>query len=111
MSATELAARHGLLAPRPPCDDTTGCGVAASPKADPVQKPSHYRAGGIECIDAIHAALGDDGFIAYCRGNAIKYNWRAPHKGTLAQDLDKAAVYERFARNVAEGRKPREDAR
>lgn len=106
------------------CSTETGCGITARPmlavaearaqlaheKVDVVALPPHYRAGSIECIDAIHAALGDDGFIAYCRGNAIKYNWRAPHKGTLAQDLDKAAVYERFARNVAQGRKPREDA-
>lgn len=41
---------------------------------DEVNHPSHYTNGDIECIDAIRAALGKEGFIAYCRGNAIKYN-------------------------------------
>ena len=57
--------------------------------SDAVNKPAHYHGEGVECIDAIRAALGQEGFIAYCRGNAIKYAWRAgkkhdnaPHKWT-----------------------------
>jgi hypothetical protein len=60
---------------------------------DPVNHPSHYTNGSIECIDAIEAALGPQGFIAYCRGNAIKYTWRATHKQNPAEDLRKAAWY------------------
>ena len=59
---------------------------------DLVNHPPHYTTGSIECIDAIHAALGDDGFLAYCRGNALKYVWRAPLKAN-AQDLRKAIWY------------------
>ena len=59
---------------------------------DLVNHPPHYTAGGIECIDAIHAALGDEGFLAYCRGNALKYVWRAPLKAS-AQDLRKTIWY------------------
>ena len=59
---------------------------------DPVASPQHYTAGSIECIDAIRAALGDEGFLAYCRGNALKYVWRAPLKAS-AQDLRKAIWY------------------
>ena len=44
---------------------------AAVPKSDMVNSPPHYNQGGIECIDAIEAALGKEGFRAYCRGNAI----------------------------------------
>jgi hypothetical protein len=62
------------------------------PQADAVNHPPHYTAGEIECIDAIRAALGRDGFIAYCRGNAIKYLWRCEHKGGT-EDLRKAAWY------------------
>jgi hypothetical protein len=62
------------------------------PQADNVNHPPHYTAGDIECIDAIRAALGKDGFIAYCRGNAIKYAWRCEHKGGT-EDLLKAAWY------------------
>jgi hypothetical protein len=59
---------------------------------DPIN-PAHYRQGQVECIDAIQAALGDDGFRAYCKGQVIKYVWRAEHKGNPAQDLAKAAWY------------------
>ena len=45
-----------------------------------VNNPPHYNQGDIECIDAIQAALGTEGFMAYCRGNIIKYNWRAETK-------------------------------
>jgi len=62
------------------------------PQADPVNHPPHYTAGGIECIDAIRAALGREGFLAYCRGNAIKYLWRCEHKGGM-EDLHKAEWY------------------
>ena len=61
--------------------------------SDPVNNPSHYTSGQIECIDAIREALGLDGFVTYCRGNAIKYAWRAGKKDVLAQDLRKAAWY------------------
>lgn len=63
---------------------------------DPVQRPAHYNQGGIECIDAIREALGDDGFKAYCLGNVMKYCWRHKHKGGQ-QDLQKALFYMRFA--------------
>lgn len=60
---------------------------------DPVNHPSHYTHGDIECIDAIRAALGPAGFIAYCRGCQIKYNWRTGHKDHPAQEQAKAAWY------------------
>ena len=54
--------------------------------------PNHYKQGDIECIDAIRAALGKEGFEAYCIGNVIKYSWRYKHKNGL-EDLKKARVY------------------
>jgi len=60
---------------------------------DPVNHPPHYTSGEIECIDAIEAALGPDGFRAYCRGNAIKYVWRSGLKGDADEDLRKAIWY------------------
>ena len=65
-------------------------------KPDMVNSPPHYNAGGVECIDAIRAALGHDGFIAYCRGNVIKYQFRADHKNGK-EDLKKAVWYSRMA--------------
>jgi hypothetical protein len=60
---------------------------------DPVNHPSHYTQGGIECIDALEASLGADGVAMFCRGNAMKYLWRAGAKGDLVEDLRKAAWY------------------
>lgn len=62
---------------------------------DMVNSPPHYTtdSADIECIDAIRAALGDDAFIAYCRGTAIKYVWRTGRKWDAKQDLAKAVWY------------------
>ncbi len=60
---------------------------------DPVNRPSHYTQGGIECIDAIAAALGNDGFIAFLRGQIIKYTWRLGLKDIATQDAAKAVWY------------------
>lgn len=64
------------------------------PKIDNVNSPEHYQSeDGIECIDAIRAALGKEGFISHCRGTAIKYAWRSGKKANHAEDLRKAAWY------------------
>lgn len=60
---------------------------------DPVNHPAHYKQGGVECIEAIKAALGQEGFIAYCKGQVVKYLWRAHHKGNALQDAEKAEWY------------------
>lgn len=68
--------------------------IAPAPTAEPdmVNHPPHYQSdNGIECIDAIRAALGREGFIAYCRGNAIKYLWR--DKVNNVEDRNKAIWY------------------
>ena len=61
-------------------------------EGDPVHHPSHYTQGDIECVDAIEAALGREGAADFCRGNVIKYAWRAASKGG-AEDMRKAAWY------------------
>ena len=61
--------------------------------ADMVNSPPHYNNGDIEAIEAIRAALGPEGFKAYCRGTATKYLWRMPHKGHEGQDAQKAIWY------------------
>jgi hypothetical protein len=48
---------------------------------DPVNHPLHYTQGGIECIEAIQAALTPEEFKGYCKGNVLKYVWREQHKG------------------------------
>lgn len=59
-----------------------------------VSHPAHYEGdGSVECIDAIRSALGRSGFIAFCRGNSMKYLWRAGHKGDARTDYMKAYWY------------------
>jgi hypothetical protein len=60
---------------------------------DPVDHPAHYNAGGIECIEAIQASMTPEGFFGYCKGNVMKYLWRAGQKGPAKQDLEKAEWY------------------
>lgn len=60
--------------------------------SDPVNHPAHYTQGDIECIDALKAALGTEGFKAYCRGACLKYLWRTEHKNGL-EDLKKCQWY------------------
>lgn len=60
---------------------------------DMVNQPPHYKQGSIECKDSIRSMLGDDGYIAYCRGQIQKYTWRAPHKGKQLEDYEKAQFY------------------
>lgn len=60
---------------------------------DMVNHPAHYTQGDIECIDAIKAALGPEGFIAFLRGQVIKYEWRLLHKEKPVEDARKAAWY------------------
>lgn len=67
--------------------------TATAKDHDPVNYPSHYTHGEVECIDAIKSALGAKGFEAYCRGQVIKYTWRADHKDSYIQDLKKARWY------------------
>ena len=67
--------------------------AAEAPKDDPVNHPSHYTSGGVECIDAIRAACeGRDAYEGYLTGQVIKYIWRYPFKNGL-EDLRKAEFY------------------
>ena len=60
----------------------------AQKKADAVNHPSHYigHPSGVECIEIVE-------HMNFCRGNAIKYIWRAGEKGSEIQDLEKARWY------------------
>lgn len=59
---------------------------------DMVNHPPHYTQGdGIECIEAIQAALTPEEFRGFCKGNAMKYIWREQHKDP--DSLRKAQFY------------------
>ena len=60
---------------------------------DPVNHPSHYTQGDIECIDAIDASMSTSEFRGYLKGNTMKYLWRYGLKGTGIEDLKKSRWY------------------
>lgn len=64
-----------------------------SDQADPVNHPSHYETGGIECFDAIVASQGTYAAMSFCLCNAFKYIWRCKHKGKTVEDIEKAIWY------------------
>ena len=50
-------------------------------KGDMVNHPSHYKLkDGLEAIDVIKATLTEEEFIGFCKGNALKYQFRAGKK-------------------------------
>jgi hypothetical protein len=67
-----------------------------------VDHPDHYNrhGSGIECIDVVE-------WMTFNVGNAVKYCWRADHKGQTIEDLEKAVWY---LRREIERRKMSADA-
>ena len=76
-----------------------------SAKPEETSPNAHYRQGEIECIDAIRAALTDEEWRGFCKGNVLKYVWREKHKGGN-DTLVKAQDYLRWAiAGKAEGKR------
>jgi hypothetical protein len=69
---------------------------------DPVNRPPHYTAGAIECIEYIEDVLTREEYIGYLRGQVIKYQHRLMTKGNPAQDAGKLAWYADRLRGVLE---------
>ena len=97
MSLEQYAAQVNLAAEMPMPSATLLESKAKSftplvPSHNPVNHPSHYNQGGVECIDALEAALGPEGFKAYCRGACLKYLWRTEYKNGV-EDLKKCEWY------------------
>lgn len=61
--------------------------------SDPVNSPSHYASGDIECIDAIKASMTREAFLGYLKGNIQKYMWRYEKKVNPLEDVKKARWY------------------
>jgi len=59
---------------------------------DPVNHPTHYTQGDIECFDAMKAAAGVEGVKSYCQLACFKYIWRFQFKNGV-EDLKKARWY------------------
>lgn len=64
--------------------------------------PDRYARGDRETIDLIRDAMTDPEFVAYCRGQVIRYRSRAGAKGPAEVDETKAVFYEQMAAHVSE---------
>ena len=42
-------------------------------------------------------------FMAFCKGQVIKYLWRYKHKGNPIEDLEKAELYQKWLISTAKG--------
>jgi hypothetical protein len=63
---------------------------------DMVNHPDHYKARAIECLTATRG-------MGFSLGNSVKYVYRAPFKGNIVQDLEKARFYMRDHIKHSEG--------
>lgn len=83
----------GAARKTPEPDDGHRADSARVEMSDAVDSPAHYVKGGIECIDAVDAAISDlDGPEAHYTASAIQYLWRWKSKGGV-EDLQKARWY------------------
>ena len=79
-----------------------------------VEHPKHYRLEGInEVLDVIRYALSEEEYLGFLKGNVIKYVLRAPYKGELKQDWEKASYYadlaKKFSDRISDEEKPDEE--
>lgn len=74
-------------------DATSGSYFDIDEEEDNINNPKHYTLGKVECIDAIEGMLGEEGLMAFCVANSVKYIWRHRLKGKPIEDLEKAQWY------------------
>lgn len=92
MSSTDDDAEDGMTMEHFRANEAYFASLKGKKVADVVNRPAHYTAGEIECIDAIRAAMTPEEFKGYLRGNCFKYLWRHDRKGGV-EDLKKAGWY------------------
>ena len=61
-------------------------------KIDNVNKPQHYRQGGLETIQILKAKMTKEQFKGFLIGNILKYVTHAPYKNGI-EDYEKARYY------------------
>ena len=69
---------------------------------DAVREPQHYQHGIFEVIDEMIIVFGVEATMQFCRMNAWKYRARAPYKGKMEQDMDKANRYLEMAYEMSQ---------
>lgn len=83
--------------------ETAGAKNAHTEEVDMVNHPPHYKlSDGMESIDVIRAVLSPEEHKGWCKGNALKYQFRAGKKDPAkeSEDYRKAEFYLKELRNV-----------
>ena len=98
-------ARTGNISPERCVDEARAEAIErwnrrAEPPAAP-DDPARYSRGGIECIDAIRAALDPVEYRGFCKGSVLGYVWREKYKGG-DRDLGKAGDFIGYALDASE---------
>jgi hypothetical protein len=82
-------------------DEFLKAGGVPTTENDPVNHPSHYTQGKVECIDAMEQVLGREAVMHYCLGATFKYLWRRKLKENEEQDIQKSLWYfDRFVEMI-----------
>ena len=74
------------------CKEVPDTPSTSKPADDPVNHPSHYTNGGMECIDEMVLIFGKEAAAHFCLCNAWKYRRRALYKNG-EQDMQKSHWY------------------
>lgn len=90
--------RHSNTSEVQTMDNTNGNGAVE----DVVREPQHYQHGIFEVIDEMIIVFGVEATMQFCRMNAWKYRARAPYKGKMEQDMDKANRYLEMAYEMSQ---------
>lgn len=83
--------------------ETVGAKTAHTEEVDMVNHPPHYKlSNGMESIDVIRAVLSPEEYKGWCKGNALKYQFRAGKKDPAkeSEDYRKAEFYLKELGNV-----------
>lgn len=78
-------------------------------KVDPVNNPSHYTSGDIECIDAMRAAYGGEKVEIWATLTAFTYLWRCYSKHPTPLEDRAKAIWNLMYANGDDPRKDREE--
>lgn len=69
--------------------EAVGAKIAHTEEVDMVNHPPHYKlANGMESIDVIRAVLTPEEYKGWCKGNALKYQFRAGKKDPAKESED-----------------------
>lgn len=81
------------------CNGADYCDINMT-EPDVVDEPEHYKHGTFEVIDEMLMAFGPQKTYDFCILNAWKYRSRAPYKGKLEENMQKANRYMEMAKQI-----------